>query len=117
MIFSASATLLAMPERGVSMPSCCIVCLKTSRSSPRSIASRFTPMTITPYLSKMPALAKAEDMFSPVCPPRFGRIASGRSLAMICSRRLRFSGSMYVASAIVGSVMIVAGFELTNTIL
>ena len=74
-------------------------------------------MTITPYFSRMPALASAEDMFRPVWPPRFGRMASGRSLAMICSRRSRFNGSMYVASAIVGSVMMVAGLEFTRTIL
>ena len=99
------------------MPSLAIVSLNTSRSSPRSMASRFTPMTFTPYLSRTPFLARLMERFSPVCPPRFGRIASGRSFSMICSRRSSFSGSMYVASAISGSVMIVAGLELTSTTL
>ena len=106
-----------MPERGVSMPSFCIVALKTSRSSPRSMASRLTPITFTPYLSRMPFFASSIERLRPVCPPRFGRIASGRSFAMICSRRSAFSGSMYVASAITGSVMMVAGFEFTKTTL
>ena len=38
------------------------------------------------------------------------------SFSMILARDSRFKGSIYVASAIPGSVMIVAGLELTSTI-
>ena len=106
-----------MPLLGVSMPSLAIVSLNTSRSSPRSMASRFTPITFTPYLSRMPFFARLVERLRPVCPPRFGKMASGLSFAMICSRRSSLSGSMYVASAITGSVMMVAGLEFTNTTL
>ena len=53
-------------------------------------------------------------MLSAVWPPRVGRRASGRSLAMIFSTNSGVIGSTYVASAISGSVMIVAGLELTR---
>jgi hypothetical protein len=43
-----------------------------------------------------------------------GRIASGFSLAMIVSSTAQVIGSMYVASAKSGSVMIVAGFGFTR---
>ena len=106
-----------MPLRGVSMPRPFIVSLKTSRSSPRSIASRFTPMTLTPYLSSTPALFSSIAMLRPVCPPRLGSSASGLSFSIIWESLSTFRGSMYVASAMTGSVMIVAGLELTSTIL
>ena len=57
-----------------------------------------------------------EDWIVIDCPPRLGSNASGLSFAMICSTLLTFKGSIYVMSAISGSVMIVAGFELTRTI-
>ena len=86
------------------------------RSSPRSMASTCTPITLTLYLSKTPALANSEQRFSPDCPPRLGSNPSGRSFAIILVKDSTFRGSMYVTSAVSGSVMIVAGFEFTNTI-
>ena len=80
------------------------------------MASTCTPITCTLYFSNTPALASSAHRFNPDCPPRFGSNASGLSFAIICSRRLTFNGSMYVTSAISGSVIIVAGFEFTNTI-
>ena len=62
----------------------------------------------------MPCLWSSIARFSPVCPPTVGRIASGFSIFIIASRYSMDNGSMYVASAISGSVMIVAGFELTR---
>lgn len=53
-------------------------------------------------------------VLSAVWPPRVGRSASGRSFAMIFSTNSGVIGSTYVASAISGSVMIVAGLELTR---
>ena len=53
--------------------------------------------------------------FNAVCPPSVARTASGRSLAMIRSINSWVIGSIYVASANSGSVIIVAGFEFTRT--
>ena len=53
--------------------------------------------------------------FSPVWPPRVGSKASGRSASITLATISQVSGSMYVRSAISGSVMIVAGLELTST--
>ena len=44
----ASSRLVAISLRGMSTPSRVMVSLKVSRSSPRLIASRFTPITRTP---------------------------------------------------------------------
>ena len=65
----------------------------------------------------MPFFASSIERLRPVCPPKLGNMASGLSFAMICSSLASFSGSMYVASAITGSVMMVAGFEFTKTTL
>jgi hypothetical protein len=51
---------------------------------------------------------------SAVCPPIVGRIASGLSFAMMRSTTCHVIGSMYVTSAVSGSVMIVAGLLLTR---
>ena len=48
----------------------------------------------TLYLSSIPFCESSEQRFSPDCPPRFGKMASGRSLAIICSRRSTLRGSM-----------------------
>ena len=50
--------------------------------------------------------------FNPVCPPIVGRIASGFSTFMISSSISEVIGSIYVLSATLGSVIIVAGLEL-----
>ena len=65
-ILSASSMEAAIPERGVAIPSPAMVFLKSSRSSPLSMASRFTPMTLTPYCFKIPALWRVWAMLSPV---------------------------------------------------
>ena len=99
---------------GISMPNSSIVALNCSRSSPRLIASHSTPMICTPYCSRTPASASWLDRFNPVWPPRLGSSASGLVFAMISVRDGTFSGAMKVWSAITGSVMMVAGFELTK---
>jgi hypothetical protein len=53
--------------------------------------------------------------FSAVWPPSVASSASGFSRAMTCATGPASSGSTYVASANSGSVMIVAGLELTST--
>ena len=53
--------------------------------------------------------------FKPVWPPSVGNKASGFSRSITLATVSQVNGSMYVRSAISGSVMIVAGFELTST--
>ena len=53
--------------------------------------------------------------FSPVWPPRVGRMESGRSFWMTWVTEATFSGSIYTWSAMSLSVMMVAGLELTST--
>ena len=54
-------------------------------------------------------------MFRPVCPPRPASRLSGRSRAMMRSMDSTVSGSRYTLSAMLVSVMIVAGLEFTST--
>ena len=92
--FSASSTLWAISLRGMGMPRRFIVSLNAWRSSPRSMASTCTPITLTPYLSSTPALCNCEARFKPDWPPRFGSRASGRSFSMISVIASTVSGSM-----------------------
>ena len=57
----------------------------------------------------------AMAVLSAVCPPMVGSRASGLSRSMMRVTISGVMGSMYVASASSGSVMIVAGFEFTST--
>jgi hypothetical protein len=113
---SASSTEWAKPERGSGRPASCMVRTNRRRSSARRMASRSAPIIRTPFSSRAPDSARATATLSPVWPPRVGSKASGRSRSMIARTASGVSGSTYVASANSGSVMIVAGFELTRTI-
>ena len=53
--------------------------------------------------------------FRPVWPPRFGRMESGFSFSMMRFSTVRVIGSTYTRSAMSGSVIMVAGLELTST--
>ena len=53
--------------------------------------------------------------FSPVWPPRVGRMESGRSFWMTWVTLAMLRGSIYTWSAMSLSVMMVAGLELTST--
>ena len=72
------------------------------------------PISSTPYFSRTPALSSAIAQFSAVCPPSVASSASGRSFSITFSTYSAVIGSTYVASANSGSVMIVAGLELTR---
>ena len=72
------------------------------------------PISSTWYSASTPWSCRATAAFSAVCPPRVGSTASGRSIAMTFSSVSMVIGSTYVASANSGSVMIVAGLELTR---
>ena len=97
-----------------SPPSSSTIFLNCWRFSPRSIASMDAPISSTSYFSRTPALSRAIAALRAVWPPRVASSASGRSLAITFSTNSGVIGSTYVASANSGSVMIVAGLELTR---
>jgi hypothetical protein len=72
------------------------------------------PISSTLYLRSTPVSCSATAAFSAVWPPSVGSTASGRWIAMTFSSVSVVIGSTYVASANSGSVMIVAGLELTR---
>ena len=103
-----------MPEVGVSIPIDFMVLSNNSLSSALSIASLDAPISSTPYFSSTPSFANVSAVFKPVWPPIVGNIASGLSFSIIFAIDCHSIGSMYVLSAKVGSVIIVAGLELTK---
>ena len=94
-----------------------IVLSKSSLSSALSIASLLAPINSTLNFFNTPFFARERAVFRPVCPPIVGNNASGLSISIIFAIDSHSIGSMYVLSAIIGSVMIVAGLELTRTTL
>ena len=80
---SASSSVCATSERGLSRPILSIARRNFIRSSALSIASASAPIICTPYFASVPSLNRASAVLSAVCPPIVGRTASGRSLAMI----------------------------------
>ncbi len=110
----ASAIVFATRERGVSKPILSMAFLNRSLSSALSMTSALAPIISTFKASSMPRFFNSSAVLSAVWPPMVGKIASGRSSAMILATTSGVIGSMYVASANSGSVMIVAGFELTK---
>ena len=91
-----------------------------SRKPPRSSAARTAasgvPSTRTPYRSSTPASSSATARFSPVCPPRVGSSASGRCASITAVRCSTVNGPITTVPPTSGSVMTVAGFELTSTV-
>jgi len=73
-----------------------------------------TPMTSMPCSSQNPASFKSCATLSPVCPPMVGSTASGCSSRAIWAIDDGVSSCKYTSSAIIGSVMMVAGFEFTR---
>ena len=104
-----------MAERGVASPIRFMARMKRSRSSALSMASWLAPMSSTPNDSTTPSRTRSRAQLSAVCPPIVGNSASGRSASMILATVRHSTGSTYVASAIDGSVMMVAGLEFTST--
>ena len=101
-------------ERATLPPSSSTIFLNDSRFSPRLIASMLAPISSTPYFSRTPSRSRSIAAFSAVWPPRVASSASGRSFSITFSTNSAVIGSTYVASANSGSVMIVAGLELTR---
>ncbi len=90
----ASSMLWAIPERAEPRPMRVIASLNFRRSSALSMASGLAPISSTLYLLSTPCFHRSSAQFSAVCPPMVGRMASGRSLAMIFSTVCQVMGSM-----------------------
>jgi hypothetical protein len=90
----ASSMLWAMPERAEPRPMRVIASLNFRRSSALSMASGVAPISSTLYLCSTPLRHRSSAQFSAVWPPMVGKMASGRSLAMIFSTVCQVMGSM-----------------------
>ena len=110
----ASLIECAIPEVGVSRLIAFMVSSKSCLSSALSIAVLLAPIRITLCFFRIPFLSNVNAVFRAVWPPIVGRIASGDSFSIIFSTDFQWIGSMYVASASRGSVIMVAGFEFTS---
>ncbi len=105
-----------MRELGTSRPTLRTASRKSSRSSARWITSIGAPISSMPSAASTPDSASSSARLSAVWPPSVGSSASGRSRSSTSATPSWSSGSRYVRSAKPGSVMIVAGFELTTTV-
>ena len=114
MALKQSSNVSATTAFGLSIPILLMASLKSLLSSAISIECRFAPIISTPYFFRVPASSRANEIFRPVWPPMVGSRASGRSFSIILVTNSTVIGSIYVASAISGSVIIVAGFEFTK---
>ena len=110
----ASSIECAIPDFAEPRPILVIASLNFCRSSALSIASGEAPINSQPYFSKIPWRCKSSAQFKAVWPPIVGKMASGFSVAIMRSTTSQVIGSMYVTSAISGSVMIVAGLLFTK---
>ena len=93
--FISSAAALCALEVTQGWPMASMVSLKPWRSSALRMDSALVPKSRTPYLSRVPSSARAMARFNPVCPPRVGSTASGRSISMIWVTEAVFKGSIY----------------------
>ena len=107
-----SATLLV----GTGSPISISKSLNRSLSSAFLIVSRGVPSSLTLYLSNTPASFMSTAKFRPVCPPNVGSTPSGLSVSIIRVNTSTVRGSIYIMFAIPVSVIMVAGFELTSTV-
>ena len=89
----ASSRLDTYDERGHLSPIFSIAFLNRSRSSAFSIDGSWAPMSLTPCFDSTPARAASTARLSPVCPPRVGRMALGRSRSSTLSSTSTVSGS------------------------
>mmetsp|Transcript_23837 Transcript_23837/g.81264 ORF Transcript_23837/g.81264 Transcript_23837/m.81264 type:complete len:298 (-) Transcript_23837:292-1185(-) len=117
-ILSATASASSMVSHvsldGVLRPIFCIASLNSWRSSALLMGPSLAPMSSMPRRSSVPSSARALARFSAVWPPMVGRTASGASFSSIFATSSGVMGVTYVRSAVPGSVMMVAGLELTR---
>ena len=89
-----SSMVWAMTLRATSAPQRSTTSLNSSRSSPALMAAAEAPMSSTSYSSSTPRSTRLMAALRAVCPPRVGRRASGRSLAMMVVSTSGVIGSM-----------------------
>ena len=104
-----SKKLFATRLGATAMPIFTISWRNFSRSSAVSIAAISTPINRTPYFFQIPTSSASIQRFSAVCPPMVGKTASMVFSISIFSILSTVNGNRYTLSAIIGSVMIVAG--------
>ena len=84
------------------------------------MALRSAPINSILNFLSVPSSSNARAVFNPVCPPIVGSKTilsfgcNDISFSIILATMSGVIGSIYVASAMSGSVMIVAGFEFTS---
>ena len=113
----ASSIELTDLDTGTGSPILSMVSLNSSLSSDMAMASGCVPTREQWSLSSSPESASSEQMFRAVCPPIPDRTPSTPSFSMILATLEATRGSMYTLSAVSGSVWMVAGLELTRTVL
>jgi hypothetical protein len=79
-----------------------------------SMARCEAPIISTLNFSSTPSRTRSSAVLSAVWPPMVGRSALGRSFSMMRAIVRQLIGSMYIESALSGSVMMVAGLEFTR---
>mmetsp|Transcript_32869 Transcript_32869/g.92035 ORF Transcript_32869/g.92035 Transcript_32869/m.92035 type:complete len:327 (-) Transcript_32869:74-1054(-) len=114
-ILRASSRVSAVSEAAILRPMRSMACLNSRRSSATLMASRSAPMSSMPSSSSTPRSARALARLRAVCPPMVGSTASGRSRSRMARTSSGVMGPTYVASAVSGSVMMVAGLLFTST--
>ena len=114
-ISRASSRVWTRRPRGALQADLLHACLNSSRSSALSITSALAPIILTPCRSQHAALMQVHADVQPGLAAQRRQHGIGLldldDLLDVSS----VIGSMYVRSAISGSVMIVAGLELTST--
>ena len=111
----ASSIVLTYSLSGRLSPILLIAILNSFLSSAILIAFSFAPISSTPYLFSAPFSESSTAIFNAVWPPIVGSRASGLSFSIILSTISGVIGSIYVLSAVSGSVIIVAGLEFIST--
>ena len=112
---SASSIFVTTLEGITGSPMDSSISLNNCLSSALSMVSGVAPKSFTFCSSRKPDLASCMERVSAVCPPMVGRMLSGFSNLIIFFNTAIVSGSIYTLSAIVLSVIMVAGLELTKT--
>ena len=109
-----SCTFSTTLEAAQGSPILSIRSLNSWRPSALRMVAAVVPKSFTLWEAKKPDSSSSMPRFKPACPPSVGRMLSGFSVSMICSKTFTVKGSIYTLSAISLSVMIVAGLEFTR---
>ncbi len=89
-----SSTFSTTRDAAQGSPIFSIVSLNSCRSSAFRIVAAVVPRSFTLWAARNPLSSSSIPRFSPACPPSVGRMESGASFSMICSRTFTVSGSI-----------------------